>query len=103
MNAGSVLRFVPAGLALFDSIAHVIPLPTSYALFIKLPTAVICLAIALLPSWPSERSRPIVLVGAAAAFAVFLAVKPSFLFHHPVYDREGEFEAIGLWMTPGAR
>lgn len=97
------LLAVPAVFVVLDFAVRLIPVPTTFAIFIKLPTALFCVAAVVFTTAPRSKTAALRYVGAGTVcLALYLFLAPLLLHHDPRYQERGEYVANGLWLSPAA-
>jgi hypothetical protein len=100
-------KALPVATALFpgaDLVIGAVSVPTDFAALIKVPTALICLAIVAFAHPPrSKRSALRLALLGAALLAVYLALATKLLYTNPRTYEKGDYTVIGVTPTESAR
>ena len=101
------VKAATVGTALFpgaDLVLHAVPVPTDFAAFVKLPTAIVCLAIVAFAKRPPSAKKALRLALVGAGFlGIYLFLAGLLMFTNPQKFESGDYAVIGLWPTPSAR
>jgi hypothetical protein len=100
----NIWPYAPAGISLLDAIVRATPVPADYAVILKLPAAVVCLAIVLYAKPPARNAVAMrLLVSGALLLIVYCAFTLSSLHDNPLFYQPGDNSIVGLWLTDEAR
>lgn len=103
----AAVKVATVGAGLFpgaDLVLGAVPVPTDFAAFVKLPTAIACLAIVAFAKRPASAKKALRLGLIGAGFlALYLFLAGLLMFTNPQKFEAGDYAVIGLWPTAAAR
>lgn len=96
--------FAPAGISVLDTIVRLTPVPADYAVILKLPTLLVCLAIALYARRPkSNKAALLQIICGAMLLGGYIGFTLSSLHSNPLFYRPMDNSVVGIWLTDEAK